>query len=182
VAGADVHGLPWDRALLLLLRGWLPLWSGGEVVAGPAVSAPYPVRGIVDGMYVAPSLWESIDEQRQRTGGWWKNMRTVRLRLALDVLNPDYGCTIEINVQKGTIHGVRVLDLGSLHGVLRNGPHLCWELKDMLEWLDQAHNNFNGSEWQESPARLEVKAWDRGNWVGYQESVYLISAAFAENG
>lgn len=117
-----------------------------------------------------PDLWPEMDAQRQKAGGWWKGMHTLRVRLADTVLNDTDFTIIEVSVRDGFVQGVRVLQEG-VHGRrLRRGPFLLWDQAQVVQW-------FSAEDAEESKATTEV--WSPPDkWLGLQQGLFEVLRAF----
>lgn len=111
-----------------------------------------------------------MDAQRKKVGGWWKNMNTLRVRLADTVLEDTDFTILEVSIRDGHVQGVRVLQEG-MHGVrLKRGPFLLWDQAEFVKW-------FSAEDPEESKATTEV--WSPPDkWLGLQQGLFEVLRAF----
>lgn len=129
-----------------------------------------------------PHLWAEMDKVRQQTGGWWENMKTLRVRLSDSVLEEDDFTEIEINIKFGHIQGIRLLNTGVHSTRLRRGPHLMWAEKEMVDWFteeessEEEHPVLCKEVWvgYRSPQTTEYSR----TWVGVQLGLFEVLRAF----
>lgn len=115
-----------------------------------------------------------MDAQRRKTGGWWKNMHSLRVRLGCNVL--DSHTILEINIRNGVVRGVRILEEGVLAGALKWGPYLTWDLTAFMEWF-MAEDEI-ATEVGQVIRTAEV--WSHGEWLPLQAGIYEITRVFTE--
>lgn len=117
-----------------------------------------------------PDLWLEMDAQRKKTGGWWKDMRTLRVRLADTVLEHTDFTVIEVSIRTGQVQGIRVLQEG-MHSVrLKQGPFLMWSQAEFVKW-------FSAEDTEAKPA-LTIEVWAPDHWLGLQQGLFEVLRAF----
>jgi len=117
------------------------------------------------------SLWADFDAKRRKAGGWWKDMNTLRVRLADNVLGPETFTVLEINVKGGYVRGVRIMQTGNRAHALARGPNLMLNLAQFTEW-------FSVESPEDEHPRTFRELWARGEWVGFQVALEEILKAF----
>jgi len=120
-----------------------------------------------------PDLWDEMDAQRRKTGGWWKNMHSLRVRLGVNVL--DTFTVLELNIRDGSVYGVRILERGPLVADLRRGPHLTWDLPTFLTWFMDAEETMESGQ-----VGRTAEVWSRNEWLSLQAGIYEITRVFTD--
>lgn len=128
---------------------------------------------LLDYSATSPENWEAIDAARRRTGGIWKNMKTLRVRFSDNVLTEDHFTVLEIGVQDASVIMIRVMHLGSYSYKVKDGPFLLWGLDMFLPWFLQ-------SSPQEQHPRNMKEVWVRDRWSEGQAALVAINEAFVE--
>lgn len=123
----------------------------------------------IDARY-SPELWESMDEQRRKTGGWWAGVISLRIRFADSVLNEDDFTVVEVNVREQCVQGVRILHRGLHASQLRHGPFLLWEHQAFMEWLTKEEEQLG--------VKLYKEIFVKNAWAGTQAGLFEVFRAF----
>lgn len=131
------------------------------------------------------SQWEMIDKQRARTGGWWENMKTLRLRIYRKNVDPDEVCVFELNIHGDRVHGVRLAVSGK-YDETAGVPAVFFTLQDFMHFLEVVEEKKGfpvpvelGLSWEvwDSEQGGSNGAWCGPYW-GYQRALAIITEKF----
>jgi hypothetical protein len=117
--------------------------------------------------------WEAIDDARRRTGGWWKNVKTLRIRFSDDVLSDVDFTVLEVGVGGGEVVQLRIIQNGRYSYKVKDGPFLLWGFDTFLQWFLQ-------SSPQEQHPRGLKEVWIRNKWSEGQAALVALNEAFVE--
>lgn len=138
-------------------------------------------------------LWEGMDKARAKTGGWWNNMKTLRLRIFCTSASPDEAGVFEVNIKFDKVQGVRwtTPEQSQLHPT--SVPQVLWSLQEFMEylWCIEKLRVASYPEMGRPPVVLEFswEVWDlaiygaTGVWCGprngYQRALDVILEKFS---
>lgn len=117
-----------------------------------------------------PALWEDIDSARQRTGGSWEGVKTIRVRQADSVLDETDFTVLEVTVKNGEVWGVRILQRGVYASVTNRGPFLFWPFDMFVQWFSE--------EREEQDVKFFKQLWHKNKWVGHQTALAELIEVF----
>lgn len=116
-------------------------------------------------------LWEELDAARRRTGGAWTDVKTIRVKVTDNVLEPEDNTIIEVNVLRGQVVGVRLLQRGVYPHALQSGPFLLWGGEEMLLWFCEESEPAEG-------VHVFRQVWVKNKWAGTHAGIDFLMEAF----
>jgi hypothetical protein len=124
-----------------------------------------------------PKFWNVLDTARRKKTGrksikaWWRSVKTIRVRLADNVMEESHFTIIEVMVKEGEVLGVHVLQRGIYAHGMSTGPFLFWKFDDFAQWFSHEGHPADDVE-------TFRQLWHKDAWVGHQTALAELIEVF----